>query len=90
MTSAPVILNMTKLGFRRTEAAAFIGVSPSKFDQMVKAGDMPEPHRIGGVVIWRGDELQAAFDRLTGRDGAGDDPNPADKQKPMPWPVDAR
>jgi predicted DNA-binding transcriptional regulator AlpA len=70
MTSAPVILNMTKLGFRRTEAAAFIGVSASKFDQMVKAGDMPEPHRIGGVVIWRGDDLLAAFNRLTGR---GDD-----------------
>ena len=90
MTSAPVILNMTKLGFRRTEAAAFIGVSASKFDQMVKAGDMPEPHRIGGVVIWRGDELKLHFDRLTGRSGPVDDPEPADKQKPMPWPVDAR
>ena len=90
MTTAPVILNMTKLGFRRPEAAAFIGVSASKFGQMVKAGDMPEPHRIGGVVIWRGDELKLHFDRLTGRSGPVDDPKPADKQKPMPWPVDAR
>ena len=51
MTSAPVILNMTKLGFRRTEAAAFIGVSASKFDQMVKAGGYARTasHR------WRGD-----------------------------------
>jgi len=72
MTSAPVILNMTKLGFRRTEAAAFIGVSASKFDQMVKAGDMPEPHLMSGIKIWRGDELRASFDRLTGREDAGE------------------
>ena len=81
---------MTKLGFRRTEAAAFIGVSPTKFDQMVKAGDMPEPHRMGGVVIWRGDELKARFDRLTGRDGGGDDEKRGENYKPKAWPVDAR
>lgn len=72
MSAPPVILNMTKLGFRRAEAAAFIGVSPTKFSEMVKAGDMPEPHRIGGVVLWRGDELLSAFNRLTGRDDAGE------------------
>ena len=72
MTTAPVILNMTKLGFRRTEAAAFIGVSASKFDQMVKAGDMPEAHLMSGIKIWRADELRAAFDRLTGRGEAGE------------------
>lgn len=72
MTTAPVILNMTKLGYRRAEAAAFVGVSASKFDELVKDGRMPAGHRIDGVVIWRGDELLSAFNRLTGREDAGD------------------
>lgn len=67
MKPSPVII-APKLGYRRTEAAAFIGVSPSKFDLMVKDGRLPEPHRIDAMVIWRADELIAAFDRLTGRD----------------------
>lgn len=70
MSAAPIII-APKLGYRRTEAAAFIGISPSKFDYMVKDGRLPEPHRIDGMVIWRADELIAAFDRLTGRDTGG-------------------
>ncbi len=63
MTPAPIIL--PKIGFRAHEAAAFIGVSASKFRALVDAGQMPEPRRIDGCVIWRGDELLAAFNVLT-------------------------
>lgn len=69
--AGPIVL--AKLGFRRAEAAACIGVSPTKFDLLVKDGRMPRPHRIDGVVLWRADELIAAFDRLTGRDRGGID-----------------
>jgi predicted DNA-binding transcriptional regulator AlpA len=31
---------------RREAAAAYVGVSPNTFDQMVKAGKMPRPKRI--------------------------------------------
>lgn len=64
--SAPVLIPLTKLGYRRPEAAAFVGVSPTTFDAWVKDGKMPVARKIGGVVLWRGDELIEAFNRLTG------------------------
>jgi predicted DNA-binding transcriptional regulator AlpA len=63
MDQPPVIL--TKLGYRDHEAAALIGVSVSKFRDLVKSGRMPESRRIDGCAIWRGDELLAAFNDLT-------------------------
>lgn len=59
----PVIL--PKLGYRASEAAELFGVSVSKFRNMVKDGDAPSHHQVGGCAIWRGDELLAAFNRLT-------------------------
>jgi excisionase family DNA binding protein len=37
-------------GMSRTEAAAYIGVSPSLFDEMVKDGRMPGPKL--GRTVW--------------------------------------
>ena len=51
-------------GLRRAEAAAFVGVSPTKFDQWVENGVMPKPKRQDGVVIWDIVALDAAFDAL--------------------------
>ena len=51
-------------GLRRTEAAAFIGVSPTKFDEWVTKGIMPKPKRQDGVVVWDMVALDAAFDAL--------------------------
>ena len=62
----PVLLPITKLGYRRPEAAEFVGVSPTTFDRWVEEGKMPKARRIGGVVLWRADELIEAFNRLTG------------------------
>lgn len=51
-------------GLRRTEAAAFIGVSPTKFDEWVGKGIMPRPKRQDGVVVWDVLALDTAFDAL--------------------------
>jgi predicted DNA-binding transcriptional regulator AlpA len=51
-------------GLRRTEAAAFIGVSPTKFDEWVGKGIMPKPKRQDGIVVWDMMALDAAFDAL--------------------------
>lgn len=64
--TAPVLLPLVKIGYRRREAAEFVGVSPSKFDAMIKDGRMPRGHKVDSMTIWRGDELLDAFNALTG------------------------
>lgn len=56
-------------GLRRPDAALYVGVSVRQFDEWVKEGQMPQPKRVGGVVVWDVRELDVAFDAL------GDDAN---------------
>ena len=65
-------------GLTRVQAASYVGVSPTKFDQMVTDGRMPRPVRIDGRVVWDVRELDVAFDALS-RD---DDP---DHDASNPW-----
>ena len=51
-------------GLRRGEAALFVGVSPTKFDQLVREGLMPQPIRVGGCVLWDIKRLDLAWDAL--------------------------
>lgn len=51
-------------GISRTEAAAFIGVSPSKFDEMVLDSRMPGPKKIDGRTVWSVRKLTLAFEAL--------------------------
>lgn len=51
-------------GLRREEAARYIGVGASKFDQMVADRLMPKPKKVGGCVIWDRIALDAAFSEL--------------------------
>jgi len=51
-------------GLRRSEAATYIAVSPSLFDQLVKEGTMPLPVKIRTRSIWDIRELDVAFDAL--------------------------
>jgi len=51
----------TPRGLRREDAAAYIGVSPSKFDQWVERGVMPKPKRVDRIVLWDRKALDAAF-----------------------------
>ena len=51
-------------GLCRGEAAAYIGVSPCKFDEMVADQRMPSPKRIDGRKVWDVRDLNLAFDAL--------------------------
>jgi predicted DNA-binding transcriptional regulator AlpA len=51
-------------GLRRPEAASYIGVSPSLFDQLVEEGMMPQPFKIRSCTIWDKHDLDDAFDGL--------------------------
>jgi hypothetical protein len=63
-------------GLGEVEAAAAIGISPSKFRALVGAGRMPRPRRLDGRVIWDVDELRAAFKAL---------PHEGDDEKSDTW-----
>ena len=64
MTSVSEITCYPPRGLSREEAARYIGVGPSKFDEMVSAGLMPRPKRIGSRVVWDRLKLEAAFSDL--------------------------
>jgi predicted DNA-binding transcriptional regulator AlpA len=51
-------------GLGEIEAAAAIGVSASKFRNLVKEACMPRPRRIGSRAVWDVDELRSAFKAL--------------------------
>jgi excisionase family DNA binding protein len=51
-------------GLSRDEAARYVGVGATKFDEMVADGRMPCPKRVDGRVIWDRLRLDAAFSDL--------------------------
>src|SRR5262249_32169227 len=53
-------------GLSREDAAAYVGVSARKFDELVADGRMPKPVRIDGRVIWDPRPLDQKFDALGG------------------------
>jgi predicted DNA-binding transcriptional regulator AlpA len=53
-------------GLSRTEAAIYVGVSTTKFDQMIVDGRMPKPRRIDARRVWDIRALDQAFDSLPG------------------------
>jgi len=48
----------------RVQAAEYIGVGVTKFDEMVSDGRMPRPKRIDGRTVWDRIKLDEAFDAL--------------------------
>ena len=54
-------------GLSREQAATYIGVGTSKFDEMVRDGRMPKPKTIDCRVVWDRCRLDAAFDDLPER-----------------------
>jgi excisionase family DNA binding protein len=54
-------------GLNRMEAAAYIGISASKFSELVADGRMPHPKCIDGRRIWDVRELDQHFDDLPGQ-----------------------
>jgi hypothetical protein len=53
-------------GMSRAEAARFVGVSPTKFDELVRDGRMPRPTKIDDEEVFDLIQLDLAFDRITG------------------------
>ncbi len=51
-------------GLSREEAARYVGVGSTKFDEMVKDGRMPKPKRVDGRTVWDRIALDAAFTDL--------------------------
>lgn len=64
-------------GLRREEAAAYVGISPSKFDDWVRRRIMPSPKRQDGCVIWIRKRLDAALEALPDSDAG----NPWDEDE---------
>ena len=57
-------LSLPPRGLSRGQAAEYIGVGVTKFDEMVDDGRMPRPKRIDGRLVWDRVKLDAAFDEL--------------------------
>lgn len=51
-------------GLGREEAARYLGISASKFDQLVAERRMPPPKQIDGRSVWDRMALDAAFTEL--------------------------
>lgn len=68
--------SLPPIGVSRETASQFIGVSTTKFDQMVTDGRMPQPKRIDGRKVWDRRQLEAAFAALPDEEA----PNPWDDQ----------
>lgn len=53
-------------GLRKADAAAYLGVSASKFDEMVRERRLPSGFAIDGCRVWDIHDLDIAFDILKG------------------------
>lgn len=65
--------NLPPRGLSREEAAAYIGIGATKFDEMVLDGRMPNPKRIDGRKVWDRLRLDSAFAALPTEGGEAAD-----------------
>ena len=65
----PDSLSYPPRGLSREEAARYIGVGPTLFDEMVADHRMPAPKCINKRVIWDRASLDIAFTDLPSREG---------------------
>jgi predicted DNA-binding transcriptional regulator AlpA len=68
MASAGEILSIEPRGLNRVKSAAYVGVSPALFDEMVRDGRMPPPKRINSRLVWDRKQLDEAFEALPDRE----------------------
>jgi len=57
-------LSYAPRGLSREEAARYVGVGMTKFDELVANRRMPKPKRIDGRTVWDRIALDAAFSDL--------------------------
>lgn len=72
-------------GLRRNDAAAFLGLSPSKFDEMIKAKRLPAGFMVDGCRIWDLRDLDLAFDVLKAGGGIIPDATSDEPQTLAEW-----
>jgi predicted DNA-binding transcriptional regulator AlpA len=70
MSLKPDPLSYPPRGLNREEAARYVGVGTTKFDELIRARQMPKPRQIGGRTVWDRVELDIAFSELP-HQGAG-------------------
>ena len=61
-TALSAVRPIPRRGLSRDESAMYIGISASKFDELVRDGRMPGPKRIDGRKLWDVRALDLAFD----------------------------
>jgi predicted DNA-binding transcriptional regulator AlpA len=65
-TALSTVQPIPRRGLSRDEAAMYVGISASKFDELVRDRRMPTPKRIDGRKVWDIRDLDVAFDALPG------------------------
>ena len=60
---------------RRVEAARWVGMSPSKFDQLVDDRRLPIPKTIDGIIVWDRYQLDSAMELLPDKGLSSEDDN---------------
>ena len=60
----PLPPNLPPRGLCRVAAASYVGISPTKFDELVERGQMPLAKRIDGRKVWDRNAVDQAFDVL--------------------------
>ena len=70
-------------GLRRDEAAAYVGLSPSTFDNMVRVGKLPMPKKWGSASVWDMHRLDQRVheERFVEGDAAGGAGQPLGERK---------
>jgi excisionase family DNA binding protein len=63
-TALSSVRPIPRRGLSRDEAAMYVGISATKFDELVHDGRMPGPRRIDGRKLWDVYALDVAFDSL--------------------------
>lgn len=72
--SSPLPANLPPCGLSRLEAAAYLGISASLFDRLVKEGVLPKPIALSGRVVWDRLRLDSVFEALSDLASVADDP----------------
>ena len=65
-------------GMSREQAAIYVGVGTTKFDEMVADGRMPKAREIDRRRVWDRNELDACFDNLAHSGEQSSETNPFD------------
>lgn len=80
--SAALKRPIERLAYRRDEAAAALGVSLTKFEELVRDGLMPKPVRVRGCVLYDAHQLAVHWQAiLAGESASVDSTNPYDKRR---------